>query len=273
MERKKFLLTTAVAIPALLVGQIATAQKPKRPNKGLVVKANESMKTLGLIGGLSWYATSVYYKMLNELTNQRLGNAHSSKLLLYSVDFEEFSALQNGGDLATAGKMLSDIAIQLENAGADCIVMCANTVHLFADDIRKKIKIRLLHSAEETAKEIVSQKITKVALLGTKFTMEHPFFKDCLSQLGIDTIIPDEVDKDFIHNSIFNELTKGIFKQDTKNRYIEIVDKLKSSGAEGVVFGSAEFSIMLNQSDCNIPIFDTIAIHSKAAVDFALSNK
>ena len=229
------------------------------------------MKTLGLIGGLSWHATSVYYKTLNQLTNQRLGSSHSSKLLLYSVDFEEFSLLQNAGDMDAAGKMLSGIAIQLENAGADCIVMCANTVHLFADTIQQKIKIPLLHSAEETAKEIASQKICKVALIGTKFTMEHPFFKERLSKLGIKTIVPDEADKDYIHASIFNELTKGLFKDDTKNKYIEIIDKLKISGAEGVIFGSAEFSILLNQSDYSIPIFDTIAIHSKAAVDFALS--
>jgi len=229
------------------------------------------MKTLGLIGGLSWYATSVYYKTLNELTNQHLGNAHSSKLLLFSVDFEEFRLLQEVGDWEAVEKMLSDIAIRLENAGADCIVMCANTVHLVADTIRQKIKIPLLHSAEETAREIVSQKINKVALLGTKFTMENPFFKDRLSQLGIDTIVPGEADKDYIHASIFNELTKGLFKDDTKNKYIEIIDELKNCGAEGVVFGSAEFSILLNQTDCSIPIFDTIAIHSRAAVDFSLS--
>ena len=271
MERKKFLLTTVAAIPALLVGQIATAQKAEKLNKGLVVKTNKSMKTLGLIGGLSWYATSVYYKMLNQLTNQRLGNSHSSKLLLYSVDFEEFNLLQNAGDWGAVENKLSGIAKELENAGADCIVMCANTIHLVADTIRQKITIPLIHSAEETAKEIISQKINKVALLGTKFTMEHPFFKNSLSKLGIDTIVPDETDKNFIHASIFNELTKGIFKDETKNRYIEIIDKLKIKGAEGVVFGSAEFSIILNQSDCSIPIFDTIAIHSKAAVDFALS--
>jgi len=229
------------------------------------------MKTLGLIGGLSWYATSVYYKTLNQLTNQLLGSSHSSKLLLFSVDFEEFSLLQKISDWDAIEKMLSGIAIRLENAGADCIVMCANTVHLVADTIRQKIKIPLLHSAEETAKEIVRQKINKVALLGTKFTMENPFFKDRLSQLGIDTIIPGEADKDYIHASIFNELTKGLFKDDTKNKYIEIIDKLKSCGAEGVVFGSAEFSILLNQTDCSIPIFDTIAIHSRAAVDFSLS--
>ncbi|QMW04965.1 aspartate/glutamate racemase family protein [Spirosoma foliorum] len=230
------------------------------------------MKTLGLIGGLSWYATSVYYKMLNELTNQRLGNSHSSKLLLFSVDFDEFRVLQEVGDWDAVETMLSGIAIQLEKAGADCIILCANTVHLVADTIRQKITIPLIHSAEETAKEIVSQNIHKVALLGTKFTMDNPFFRDRLSQFGITTMLPDQADKDYIHASIFNELTKGVFTDETKHKYTEIIDKLKRSGAEGVVFGSAEFSILLKPTDCSIPIFDTIAIHSKAAVDFAVAN-
>ena len=228
-------------------------------------------KTLGLIGGLSWYSTSVYYKTINQLTNQRLGSSHSSKLVLFSVDFEEFRLLQNAGNWNAVEKMLSDIAIQLENLGADCIVMCTNTPHLVADTVRQKIKIPLLHIAEETAKEIVSQKIDKVGLLGTKFTMENSFFKDRLSLFGIDTIVPDDADKDYIHASIFNELTRGFFKDDTKNKYIEIIDKLKSDGAKGVVFGCTEFSILINPTDCSIPIFDTTAIHSKAAADFALS--
>ena len=228
------------------------------------------MKTLGLIGGLSWYSTSVYYKTINQLTNQRLGSSHSSKLILFSVDFEEFRLLQNVGDWNAVEKMLSDIAVQLENAGADCIVMCTNTPHLVADIIRQKIKIPLLHIAEETAKEIVRQKINKVGLLGTKFTMENSFFKDRLSQFGIDTIVPDDADKDYIHASIFNELTRGFFKDDTKSKYLEIIDKLKSDGAKGVVFGCTEFSILINPTDCSILIFDTTAIHSKAAADFAL---
>ena len=229
------------------------------------------MKTLGLIGGLSWYSTSVYYKTINQLTNQRLGSSHSSKLILFSVDFEEFRLQQNAGNWNAVEKMLSDIAIQLENIGADCIVMCTNTPHLLADTIRQKIKIPLLHIAEETAKEIVNQKINKVGLIGTKFTMENSFFKDRLSQFGIDTIVPNDADKDYIHASIFNELTKGFFKDDTKNKYIEIIDKLKNDGAKGVVFGCTEFSILINPTDCSVPIFDTTAIHSKAAVDYALS--
>jgi len=228
------------------------------------------MRTLGLIGGLSWYSTSVYYRTINQLTNQRLGSSHSAKLVLFSVDFEEFRLLQNAGNLNAVEKMLSNIAIQLENLGADCIVMCTNTPHLVADTIRHKIKIPLLHIAEETAKEIVRKEISKVGLLGTKFTMENSFFKDRLSRFGIDTIVPDDAGKDYIHASIFNELTRGLFKDDTKNKYIEIIDKLKSAGANGVIFGCTEFSILVNPTDCSIPIFDTTAIHSKAAVDFAL---
>ncbi|GAB3573809.1 aspartate/glutamate racemase family protein [Spirosoma luteolum] len=230
------------------------------------------MKTLGLIGGLSWHATSVYYTTLNQLTNQRLGNAQSSRLLLFSVDFEAFRLLQEQGDWNAVEKILSDIALQLQDAGAACIVMCANTVHLVADAVRQKLTIPLLHSAEETAREIVGQKLTTVALLGTKFTMESPFFRNRLEQAGLSVLVPDEADKDYIHESIFNELTKGIFNDDTRSRYIDIIDQLKRCGAEGVVFGSAELSILLKPTDCSIPIFDTIAIHAKAAVDFALSD-
>ena len=229
------------------------------------------MKTLGLIGGLSWYSTIVYYRTINQLTNERLGSSHSAKLILFSIDFEEFRILQNKGDWNAVEKILSDIAIQLENAGADCIVMCTNTPHLVADTVRQKIKIPLLHIAEETAKEIVSKKINKIGLLGTKFTMENSFFKDRLLQFGIESIVPDDPDKDYIHASIFNELTRGFFKDDTKNKYLDIIDKLKEGGAKGVVFGCTEFSILINPADCSIPIFDTTAIHSRAAANFALS--
>ena len=229
------------------------------------------MKTLGLIGGLSWYSTIVYYRTINQLTNERLGSSHSAKLILFSIDFEEFRILQNKGDWNAVEKILSDIAIQLENAGADCIVMCTNTPHLVADTVRQKIKIPLLHIAEETAKEIVSKKINKIGLLGTKFTMENSFFKDRLLQFGIESIVPDDPDKDYIHASIFNELTRGFFKDDTKNKYLDIIDKLKEGGAKGVVFGCTEFSILINPADCSIPIFDTTAIHSRAAANFSLS--
>ncbi len=230
------------------------------------------MKTLGLIGGLSWFSTIVYYRTINQLINERLGGSHSAKIFLYSVDFNEFKILQEKGDWKQIEGMFSDIAERLENAGADCIVMCTNTPHLVADKIRLKINIPLIHIAEETAREIVRQKISKVGLLGTKFTMENPFFKDRLSDAGLEAIIPDSISRDFIHASIFNELTKGIFKDETRKKYLEIIGKLQSDGAQGVIFGCTEFSLLINQSDCNITVIDTTAIHSKAAVDFALSD-
>lgn len=230
------------------------------------------MKTLGLIGGLSWFSTTVYYRTINQLINQRLGNSHSAKLILFSVDFEEFRILQNNDDWEQIEIMLSDIAIRLESVGADCIVMCTNTPHLVADSIRQKIKIPLLHIAEETAKEIVRQKISKIGLLGTKFTMENSFFKDRLSRSGIESIVPESADKDYIHASIFNELTRGVFRDETKSKFLDIIEGLEKEGAEGVVFGCTEFSLLINLADCSLPIFDTTAIHSKAAAEFSLSD-
>ena len=229
------------------------------------------MKILGLIGGLSWYSTSVYYRIINQLTNERLGSSHSARLILFSVDFEEFRLLQNAGDWNSVEKMLSPIALKLQDAGADCIVMCTNTPHLVADTIRHKIKVPLLHIAEETAKEINRQNINRVALLGTKFTMENSFFKDRLLQFGINSLVPDDTDKEFIHATIFNELTRGIFKDETKIKFLEIIEKLRLAGADGVIFGCTEFSILINPLDCTIPIFDTTFIHSKAATEFALA--
>jgi aspartate racemase len=228
------------------------------------------MKMLGLIGGLSWFSTTVYYKTINQLINERLGGSHSARLLLYSLDFDDFDTLQKKGDWQQIEVMISDIAMRLENAGADCIVMCTNTPHLVADKVSQKIKIPLIHIAEETAKEIAAQEMTKAGLLGTKFTMENSFFKDRLLKYDIEPLIPDEADRDFIHASIFNELTKGIFKDETKQRFLAIIDKLHNAGAQGVILGCTEIALLITQADCDVTIYDTTAIHSKAAVDFAL---
>jgi len=230
------------------------------------------MKTIGIIGGLSWFSTTVYYKTINQLTNQRLGGSHSARILLYSVDFNDFKILQEKNDWESLEKLLTDIAQRLEKAGADCIVMATNTPHLVADIISQKIKIPLLHIAEATAKEIVNQKINKVGLIGTKFTMENSFFKDRLNKYGIEAIIPSNSDRDFIHASIFEELTKGIFKTETKNKYVKIITELEKQGAKGIIFGCTEISLLLNQDDLSITLFDTTSIHSRAAVDFALAN-
>jgi len=228
------------------------------------------MKTLGLIGGISSFSTTVYYKTINQLTNERLGDSHAAKLFLYSLDFNDYKTLQEKGNWKQIENMLSGIAIQLENAGADCIVICSNTPHMVAGEVRQKIKIPLLHIAEETAKDIVKQKIRKVGLLGTKFTMENSFFKNYLTEAGIETIIPDNESRDFIHASIINELTKGILKPETKNKYLNIIEKLREDGAQGIIFGCTEIPLLINPPDCNFIVFDTTEIHSKAAVNFAL---
>lgn len=230
------------------------------------------MKTLGLIGGLSWFSTSVYYRLINQLTNERLGASHSARLLLYSVDFNDFRVLQEKGEWGEVERMMIDIAKKLENAGAECIVMCTNTPHLIADALREKLQVPLLHIAEETAKAIVQEGLGRIALLGTRFTMENSFFKDRLSKFGLETLIPDSQGREFIHASIFNELTKGIFKVETKAKYLEIIDQMAQSGAEGVIFGCTEISLLINQADCRIKVFDTTSIHAKSAVDFALSD-
>jgi aspartate racemase len=230
------------------------------------------MKTIGIIGGLSWYSTSVYYSTINQLTNQQLGGSHSARILLYSVNFVDFKTLQEKDDWNGIGRMLSDFARRLQTAGADCILIASNTPHLVADTVRHNIQIPLLHIAEETAKVITRQNIAKVGLLGTKFTMENDFFKNPLATLGIQTIIPEIVDRESIHNAIFNELTKGIFNDGTKRKFLQIIEKLKMEGAEGIIFGCTEIALLIKPVECSIPVFDTTLIHSNAAVKFALDN-
>ncbi|MEH6307193.1 aspartate/glutamate racemase family protein [Olivibacter sp. CPCC 100613] len=230
------------------------------------------MKTIGIIGGLSWFSTSVYYSTINEYTHQLLGESHSARILLYSIDFHDFKLLQEKDDWTAIENLLSDIAIKLENASADFIMMATNTPHLVADSIRKKIRIPFLHIAEETAKEIINHNISQVALLGTRFTMENDFFKERLSQFGIGTIIPETKDRDFIHQSIFEELTTGVFLKDTKDEYLKIIDKLKTEGAEAVIFGCTELALLIKAEESSLPVFDTSVIHAKAAVNFALSD-
>ncbi len=228
------------------------------------------MRTLGLIGGLSWLSTSVYYTTINRLVNERLGGSHSAELILYSVDFAQYKKHQSKNDWEQIGRILSGIAGRLENAGADCILLCSNTPHLVAGAIREKLRIPFLHIAEETAKAVAKKGVSKVGLLGTKFTMENSFFKDCLSNYGLETFIPTGEDRNFIHASISNELQKGIFKDETKEQYLKTIEKLREEGAQGVILGCTEIPLLINQADCNLPIFDTMAIHSEAAVGFAL---
>lgn len=229
------------------------------------------MKTLGLIGGTTWVSTVEYYKTINQLTNERLGGLNSANLFLYSLNMQEISTLINSGDWGKIAEIYTGIARKLETQGAEAIVLCANTPHLVADVIQRGIKIPIIHIAEETAKEIVRQKIKKVILLGTKFTMEHEFFKKVLLKHGIETVIPDADDRTFIHNSIFEEFGKDIFKAETKKKYLEIITRLSGPDTKGVILGCTEIPVLIKQTDCAITIFDTTLIHARAAVDFALN--
>ena len=230
------------------------------------------MKTLGLIGGTSWLSAADYYKIINLEINKQLGGLNSAKLFLYSLNYEEFKPSADPSEWERIASLLTDISTRLETAGAECIILCANTPHMVADDIQKNISIPLIHIAEVTAKAIVQQKIKTVALLGTKFTMEQSFFKDKLTNAGITALIPNEPDRAFIHDSIFNELGKGIFTEATKQKYLNIINKLIEEGAEGVIFGCTEIPMLIKEDECTAPVFDTLMIHAKAAAEFALGS-
>ncbi len=230
------------------------------------------MKTLGLIGGTSWVSTVDYYKYINELANEKRGGLNYAQILLYSISFNDVKTLADKSDWENLAKLLSGIAVNLENAGAEAIVLCANTTHIVAEEVKKTIKIPLIHITDATAKEILRQGLKKVALLGTKFTMDNDFYRERLAHYEIETIIPNDEERTFIHSSIFEELGKNIFTDETKRKYLEIIENLSERGAEGVIFGCTEIPMLLKPEDCPIPSFDTTLIHAQAAVDFALAD-
>lgn len=228
------------------------------------------MKTIGLIGGISWHSTLDYYRLLNELVNQQLGGVHSAKIILYSVDFDEIKTLTEKEDWDSIAAIMCKAAKTLEAGGADCLLIAANTMHNIAHKLVECIQIPLIHIAEAIGSKIREQRINKVALLGTKYTMQMDFYKDKLSQQQVETIIPGDADINFINASIYEEFGKGLFLPGTRNGYIEIINKLIQKGAEGVIFGCTEIPILLKETDCGIPVFDSAFIHCRAAVDFAL---
>ena len=228
------------------------------------------MKTIGFIGGLTWHSSIDYYRLMNEMVNEKLGGAHSCKMLMYSVEFGEIKTLTFAEDWDGIAKIISSIAITLQNAGADCIVLGANTMHNIADKVKAAINIPLIHIAEATATEISKQQINKVALFGTKYTMQMDFYKDKLAEKNISTVIPNEVDIEYINNIIYEEMGKGIFLPETKARVIQIINALQQAGAQGVILGCTELPILIKPGDISIPSFDTTLIHAKAAVEFAL---
>jgi aspartate racemase len=230
------------------------------------------MKTLGLIGGTTWVSTVDYYKYINQFVAERLGGLNSAKILLYSLNFSELKALFDAGDWKRVAQNLAEIAGNLEGAGASAIVLCSNTTHIAAEEIERQIGIPLIHITDSAAVEIQKLNLKKVALLGTKFTMDNDFYKERLLRRGIETIIPNEEERGFINSSIFEEFSKGIFTAEAKQKYLEIIENLRACGAEGVIFGCTEIPMLLKPEDCSIPSFDTTFLHAKAAVDFALAN-
>lgn len=228
------------------------------------------MKTIGLIGGISWHSTLDYYRLFNELINKKLGGVHSAKVIINSVEFAEIKRLTEALDWDGIAVIIGKAAQSLEVAGADCIIIGANTMHNIADAIQAAVQIPVIHIGAVTAAAIKKQGLKKVALLGTKYTMQMDFYKAKLAENGIDTIIPGETDIAFINNSIYNEFGRGIFLPETKAEYLRIINILIEEGAEGIILGCTEIPILIKQSDCTVPVFDTALIHSTAAVEFAM---
>ncbi len=228
------------------------------------------MKTIGLIGGTSWVSTIDYYRIINQTVNDRLGNNNSAKILLYSVNFEEIAVFTRQGDWKAIEKILSTAAKNLEGAGADCMLLCANTMHIIAAEVQAAIDIPLIHIADVILKAIKKMECKKVLLLGTKYTMEASFYTDRLQPEGIEIIIPDAAERELINDAIYNELGKGIFLPATKRHFIDIIEKYKNRGAEAVILGCTEIPLIITAAECSIPLFDTLLLHATAAVDEAL---
>ncbi|TGB00366.1 aspartate/glutamate racemase family protein [Sporolactobacillus shoreae] len=228
------------------------------------------MKTIGLIGGLSWESTVDYYRYINTMVQERMGGLHSAKCFMYSFDFDEIATLQKAGDWEKATDLMVQAAIKLEKAGADLLVICTNTMHKMAPEVQAAVSVPLIHIADAAAKAIQKQGLTKVGLLGTKFTMEQSFYKDSLIKHGISTIIPDENDRLVVHNMIYDELCKGICSQSSKDKCLRIIDKLVSQGAEGIVLGCTEIPLLIKQQDSPVTLFDTTYLHAKEVASFVL---
>jgi aspartate racemase len=239
----------------------------------LVLAIFASMRTIGIIGGLSWLSTIDYYRAINEQVNQRLGGVHAGKIIIYSLNFGEIKELTMRDDWPVMTALVAGAAKKLQQSGADCILIGANTMHKIAPAVQQAVNIPLIHIAEVTATAVREQQLKKVALLGTKYTMELNFYPDAMRKYGIETIIPAENDRDYIHGTIYNELGKGIFTEEMRERYKEIINSLMQQGAQGVILGCTEIPMLIKQKDSAIPVFDTALIHATAAVEFALEKE
>lgn len=231
------------------------------------------MKTIGLIGGMSWESTANYYRDINERIKQRLGGLHSARILLYSVDFQEIERLQHQGRWDEAGEQLGDIARRLEGAGADVVALCTNTMHKVAPAIEAALRVPFLHIADPTAQAVKQAGIGRIGLLGTRFTMEEDFYRGRLVQRhGLDVIVPDPAERETVHRVIYDELCLGKVEERSRQAYRDIIAHLVERGAEGVILGCTEIAMLVSPADSPVPLFDTTQLHAVSAVDFALQS-
>jgi aspartate racemase len=230
------------------------------------------MKTIGLLGGMSWESTELYYRLINEGIKKKLGGLHSARIALVSVDFQEIEELQHSGQWERTGEMLSKAAKRIEKAGADFLLICTNTMHKVAPQIEKSITIPILHLADSTARRIKDKGMKKIGLLGTKFTMEQDFYKQRLViNHGLSVMIPSPSDRQFIHRVIYDELCQGIIRDESRKEYLRIMNAMKEQGAEGIIEGCTEIAMLVRQEHTDIVLFDTTTIHAQDAVELALA--
>nr|WP_321268826.1 aspartate/glutamate racemase family protein [uncultured Tolumonas sp.] len=230
------------------------------------------MKTIGLIGGMSWQSTVPYYRLINEIVSQKLGGLHSAKLILWNMDFEAIASLQRQDRWQEAGAVMADAALRLQQAGAESIVICTNTMHKLVPDMQPHLQIPILHIADATAQVIRQAGLRKVGLLGTRFTMEDSFYVSHLREhYGLEVITPDAAARQLVHNVIFNELCVGEEKATSRAQYREIMAALVQQGAEGIIFGCTEIAMLVDQTDATVPVFDTTTLHASYAAEWALA--
>lgn len=231
------------------------------------------MKLLGLIGGISWVSTIDYYRMINQGINKKLGDLNFAECMIHSFNYQDIKQNNDAEDWDATLKMLTQASLNMKNGGAKAIVLCANTMHMIADQLEQNVQLPVIHIATATANAISARGLKKIGLLGTKFTMERPFFRDKLANQNIEVLIPNDDDREFIHYTIFEELGRSLFKPQTKQFYLEVMHKFAEQGAEGIVMGCTEIPLLISPEDIDIPLFDTAQIHSDAAVEFALSDQ
>jgi aspartate racemase len=230
------------------------------------------VKTIGLIGGMSWESTVSYYRIINETVRDRLGGLHSAKIVLYSVDFHQVERLQRTEDWEEAGRLLAQAARSLEAAGADLLVLCTNTMHKVAPAIEEAVAIPLLHIADPTADEIKAAGLGRIGLLGTRFTMEQDFYRDRLQRVhGIGVLIPGEDDRETVHRVIYDELCLGTVRDSSRDEFREIINRLVGDGAQAVILGCTEIAMLVGAADSPVPVFDTTSIHARRAAEWATS--